>query len=165
MLATNFFNSLIASSVRAYNFLKMKVLLFLLSLTLLLTQCKSKEENILGLWRTDSISSYVNGFSFTNNTMDAHWSYFEYKDDKSVFERRDDEFRKSYYKIIDKNILVYSDSIGRILTRYLIVHLDSKHLVLKKSQSPYLPGKNQDLYEVRYFTKISPEERIVSKKK
>ena len=97
--------------------------------------------------------------------MDAHWSYFEYKDDKSVFERRDDEFRKSYYKMLDKNILVYSDSIGRVLTRYLILHLDSKNLVLKKSQSPYLPGKNQDLYEIRYFTKISPEERIVSKKK
>jgi hypothetical protein len=142
-----------------------KLLPFLLALTLLLTNCKSREENIQGLWRTDSISSYVNGFSFTNNTMDAHWSYFEYKDDKSVFERRDDEFRKSYYKMLDKNILVYSDSIGRVLTRYLILHLDSKSLVLKKSQSPYLPGKNQELYEVRYFTKISPNDRIVSKKR
>lgn len=130
-----------------------------------MTNCKSEEENIEGLWRTDSIANYVNGFSFTNNSTDAHWSYFEYKDDKSVYERRDDEFRKSFYKILDKKILIYTDSIGRMLSRYQILHLDSRKLVLKKPQNPYLSGKNQELYEIRYFTKISPEERVVSKKK
>lgn len=135
---------------------KLTRLFLVLVPVIFMTQCKSKEENIQGLWRTDSISNYVNGFSFTNNIFDEHWSYFEYKPDKSLFERRGKEFRKSYYKFLDKKILIYSDSLGRGLSRYLILHLDSKKLVLKKVQNPYLPGKNQEVYEIRYFSKIKP---------
>ncbi len=97
--------------------------------------------------------------------MDAHWSYFEYKADSLVFERRKDEFRKSYYKLIKPDSLFYCDSTGYILNKYQILHLDSKKMVLKKSQKPYLAGKNQELYEIRYFSKVSPDSLLVYNKK
>ena len=135
----------------------MKRTFICLILLISLTQCSSKEKNIQGRWRTDSIFNYVNGFNFMNNTFDEHWSYFEYKPDGSLFERRGKEFRKSYFKLSKSDSLIYSDSTGHILSKFQILHLDTETLVLKKSQKPYLAGKNQELYEIRYFSKISPD--------
>ncbi len=97
--------------------------------------------------------------------MDEHWSYFEYKPDGSVFERRGKEFRKSYYKLTGADSLTYSDSTGYALNQYQILHLDEKILVLKKSQKPYLAGKNQELYEIRYFSKTTADNTLASQKK
>src|SRR4051812_47036569 len=83
-----------------------------------LSACNSHEnaleKDIHGMWRTDSISNFVNGFSFTNDTKDAHWSYFEYKPDGSLYERRKGEYRKSAYKLVAKDSLVYMDSTGKV---------------------------------------------------
>ena len=115
----------------------------------------SKKEAILGIWRTDSISSFVNGYHRTNNVFDEHWSYFEYQKDGSVFERRKKEFREYHYQFFAPDSLAYSDSTNATITKYQILHLDPKQLVLKKHQNPFLPGNNQELYEIRYFSKIA----------
>lgn len=143
----------------------MKQILICLVLLISFTQCNSKEKDIHGLWRTDSIFNYVNGFNFMNNTFDEHWSYFEYKTDGSLFELRGKEFRKSYFKLTKCDSLIYSDSTGYIRSKFAIIHLDAKSLVLKKSQKPYLAGKNQELYEIRYFSKIAPDSFPASQKK
>lgn len=119
------------------------------------TACQdSKKDAILGIWRTDSMTTFVNGLTRTNNVFDSHWSYFEYQKDGHVFERRKKEFRKYNYQLVKQDSLYYSDSLKRITTTYQILHLDPARLVLKKHQNPFLPGKNQELYEIRYFTKI-----------
>jgi hypothetical protein len=135
----------------------LKKLLITLIVTFQLTSCASREEDIVGLWRTDSITNYVNGFSFTNNTKDAHWSYFEYRKDGSLFERRKGEYRKSSYKLIAPDSLVYLDSAGKVINGYKILDLNAKSLVLKKTKAPYMSGKNQELYEIRYFSKAVPK--------
>ena len=123
----------------------------------ILTRCASKEKQIQGTWKTDSISNFVNGFSHTNNSQDEHWSNFEYNDKQEVFERRKAEFRKYNYKLISRDSLVYLDSAGNFLNGYEILKLDENQLILKKDQKPYLPGKNQKLYEIRFFSKISSD--------
>jgi len=128
-----------------------------LLLILILTQCATKERQIQGTWKTDSISNFVNGFSHTNNSQDEHWSNFEYNEKNEVFERRKAEFRKYDYKIVSGDSLVYLDSAGNFLNGYKILKLDESHLILKKDQKPYLPGKNQKLYEIRFFSKISSD--------
>ncbi|MCF0061510.1 hypothetical protein MUK70_19940 [Dyadobacter chenwenxiniae] len=129
----------------------------LICLLVFSTGCSSREKDIVGLWRTDSISNYVNGFSFTNNTKDAHWSYFDYRADGTLFERRKGEYRKSRYQLVSADSLLYTDSTGKMLTGYKILDLNDKIMVLKMSQKPYLSGKNQELYEIRYFSKAVPK--------
>ncbi|NIJ51406.1 hypothetical protein [Dyadobacter arcticus] len=128
-----------------------------LLLIFILSQCKSEEEQIYGLWRTDSISNFVNGFSFTNNVKDSHWSYFDYRPDGILFERRKGEFRKSHYKLMSKDSLAYLDSTGKVVNGYQILSLNSRSMILKKTHKPYFSGKNQELYELRYFSKVAPQ--------
>jgi hypothetical protein len=134
----------------------LKKLTLLIALNVLFASCSSREKDIQGLWRTDSISNYVNGFSFTNNSKDAHWSYFDYRADGTLFERRKGEYRKSRYQLISADSLVYLDSTAKVVNGYQILELKARKLVLKKSQKPYFSGKNQELYEVRYFSKVTP---------
>jgi len=129
----------------------------LICLLVFFTGCSSRKKDIVGLWRTDSISKYVNGFSFTNNTKDAHWSYFDYRADGTLFERRKGEYRKSRYRLVSADSLVYTDSTGKVLTGYKILDLNDNIMVLKMAQKPYLSGKNQELYEIRYFSKAVPK--------
>ena len=133
-----------------------KVLIAFMSISFL-TQCTSREKQIQGTWKTDSILNFVNGFSHTNNSQDEHWSNFEYNNKNEVFERRKAEFRKYSYKIVSADSLVYLDSAGTILNGYQILKLDNNQLILKKDQKPYLPGKNQKLYEIRFFSRTSPD--------
>lgn len=123
----------------------------------LLTQCTSKEKQIQGTWKTDSIANFVNGFSHTNNSQDEHWSNFEYNDKNEVFERRKAEFRQYNYRLVSSDSLVYLDSAGSFLNGYKILKLTEDQLILKKDQKPYLPGKNQKLYEIRFFSRILPD--------
>ncbi|WP_342085952.1 hypothetical protein [Dyadobacter sp. OTU695] len=119
-----------------------------------LTACNTRERALAGVWRTDSIRNFVNGFSFTNNTFDEHWSTFEYGADGVMIERKKEKFKKYRYQLPSADSLVYTDSTGHRLSGFQIVKLSDEQLILKKAQKPYLPGKNQELYEVRFFTKI-----------
>jgi hypothetical protein len=119
-----------------------------------LAACKTRERPLQGVWRTDSIRNYVNGFSFTNNTFDEHWSTFEYGADGVMTERKKEKFKTYHYLLPTADSLVYTDSTGHRLSGFQIVKLSDEQLILKKAQKPYLPGKNQELYEVRFFTKI-----------
>jgi hypothetical protein len=93
-----------------------------------------------------------------NNTRDAHWSYFDYRADGTLYQRRKGEYRKSHYKLASADSLLYTDSTGKVLNGYKILDLTDKNMVLQKAQKPYLPGKNQELYEIRYFSKSVPKD-------
>ena len=131
-----------------------RTLLTIILPALLLASCKTRSRALEGVWRTDSISNFVNGFSFTNNAFDEHWSTFEYGADGVMTERKKERFRTYRYQLPTADSLVYTDSTGHRLSGFQIVKLSDEHLILKKAQKPYLPGKNQELYEVRFFTKI-----------
>ena len=126
----------------------------LFATTVLCCNAPTRERELEGVWRTDSISNFVNGFSFTNNTFDEHWSTFEYSADGVMTERKKEKFKTYRYQLPTADSLVYTDSTGHRLSGFQIVKLSDEHLILKKAQKPYLPGKNQELYEVRFFTKI-----------
>ncbi|MCF0069155.1 hypothetical protein LZD49_01645 [Dyadobacter sp. CY261] len=130
-----------------------KLLITVLALTTL-TRCNTRERELQGVWRTDSISNFVNGFSFTNNTFDEHWSTFEYGADGVMTERKKERFKTYRYQLPGADSLVYTDSTGHKLSGFQILKLSDDQLILKKAQKPYLSGKNQELYEVRFFTKI-----------
>jgi len=133
---------------------KFRILLTMILPALLLASCHTREHELTGVWRTDSIRNFVNGFSFTNNTFDEHWSTFEYGANGVMTERKKEKFKTYRYQLPTADSLVYTDSSGHRLSGFQIVKLSDEQLILKKAQKPYLPGKNQELYEVRFFTKI-----------
>lgn len=137
---------------------KLRTLLTILVLIVLIASCKTRERRLEGAWRTDSISNFVNGFSFTNNTFDEHWSTFEYGPGGVMTERKKEKFKTYHYLLPTADSLVYTDSTGQRLSGFQIVKLSEDQLILKKAQKPYLPGKNQELYEVRFFSKIHADQ-------
>lgn len=133
---------------------QLRNLLIIILPGVLLASCTTRSRSLEGVWRTDSISNFVNGFSFTNNTFDEHWSTFEYGADGVMTERKKEKFKTYRYLLPTPDSLVYTDSTGHRLSGFQIVKLSDEQLILKKAQKPYLPGKNQELYEVRFFSKI-----------
>ena len=53
----------------------MKKVIVAFLLISVLARCVSKEKQIVGTWKTDSISNFVNGFTHTNDSQDEHWSH------------------------------------------------------------------------------------------
>ncbi|QRR00532.1 hypothetical protein [Dyadobacter sandarakinus] len=141
--------------------IKWKGVLMLVIGALCVSRCNvpvaMQERALEGAWQTDSIQNIVNGFSYTNNSFDEHWSTFEYHADGVLTERKKDKFRNYRYQLPAKDSLVYTDSLGNHMSAFRILRLDSRQLVLKKAQKPYLPGKNQVLFEVRFFSRINKE--------
>ena len=132
----------------------MSRIILLVAFLIFLASCQSRERALQGTWQTDSIRNFVNGFSFTNNTFDEHWSTFEYAADGVMKERKKERFKTYRYQLPTSDSLVYLDSTGHRLSGFQILKLSDEQLILKKSQKPYLPGKNQELYEVRFFSKV-----------
>lgn len=130
-------------------------LILIVSLIAVFGRCKTHERELEGVWRTDSIRNFVNGFSFTNNTFDEHWSTFEYGQAGLLTERKKEKSKTYRYLLPASDSLVYTDSTGHRLSGFQILKLSDNQLILKKKQKPYLPGKNQELYEVRFFSKIN----------
>ena len=122
------------------------------------SQCNApvfiQERNLVGVWKTDSISNYVNGFTQVSNTPDAHWPLYQYDANGRLTESKFDQRRILGYKLVSSDSLIYTDSFGNFLNGFKVLQLDDDKLVLKKIHKPFLPGKNQHLYEIRFFSKI-----------
>lgn len=58
---------------------------------------------------------------------------------------------------MSKDSLAYLDSTGKVVNGYQILSLNSRSMILKKTHKPYFSGKNQELYELRYFSKVAPQ--------
>ncbi len=103
-----------------------------------------------GMTKTDAIGNIMSIVDTTDWHFEERWFYFEYKKEGCVFERRKKEFREYRYQFFTQDSWAYSDSTNATVKKYQILHLDPKQLVLKKRHNPFLPGNNQELYEIRY---------------
>jgi hypothetical protein len=116
----------------------------------------------MGEWKIDSIYQYVNGFSLTKRIPERDWSTFEYLPQGIMAEKREEQQKRYRYQLIAADSLIYTDSTGTLLSGFRILKLDDQRLVLKKIRQPYLSGKNQHLYEIRYFSKMQPDSPTAS---
>jgi hypothetical protein len=134
---------------------------FIFLLLIGLCQCQpslsSQEKKLMGEWKIDSIYQYVNGFSQTKRIPERDWSTFEYLPQGIMAEKREEQQKRYRYRLIAADSLIYTDSTGTLLSGFRILKLDDQRLVLKKIRQPYLSGKNQHLYEIRYFSKMQPD--------
>ncbi|HRQ50327.1 MAG TPA: hypothetical protein PLR74_07325, partial [Agriterribacter sp.] len=109
------------------------------------------QQKIIGTWRVDSIYDYYNGFDFMNKHPYPA-EVFHYRTDSIVSHEGMGEQLLFYYHCNDST-LFFNDMNGNPVSEYIILHIDKNHMVLRKNKSPLFPGKNQEKYEVRYFSK------------
>jgi hypothetical protein len=120
---------------------------------MLLFSCKSSSEiNVEGAWRLDSVYDYSNGFSFTNKSpypAEVH----VYNPDRTFLRKGMGHQSKYLYEVKENQVLL-KDTIGEPRAKLTIIKIDSTQLALKKEKLALFPGKNQEHFEIRFFTRI-----------
>lgn len=107
---------------------------------------------LVGSWRLDSIYYFDNGFTYTNRApypSEVH----VYKSD-STFLRKGMGREKLFTYYLNKKELVIKDSSGGPDAKLTIIRADSNVLAIRKEKSLVFPGKNQERFEIRFFTRL-----------
>ncbi|NEU70936.1 hypothetical protein GK091_29000 [Spirosoma agri] len=125
--------------------------------TLLLVGCQSKlrvtEADLKGVWKTDSIYRYANGFTERKAVQnDAENIIYDYNGTGTMTMRKENEARPVRYQIINGDSLQYIGKTGTVLSSFRILAFEPGQLVLRKMQEPLFSGKNQLVYEIRRFS-------------
>lgn len=127
--------------------------LSLLSTAFLLGACGSEpREILLGAWQVDSVYLYYNGFEQRQTMPGADWALHQYRPDGTVREIKFDTYRSFRYQIVEDR-LYWRSRDGRTGGTYQILELQPWRLVLKREKPPLFPGRRQERYEVRYFSR------------
>ena len=127
--------------------------LSLLSTVLLLGACGSEpREILLGTWQVDSVYLYYNGFEQRQTMPGADWALHQYRPDGTVREIKFDTYRAFRYQI-EEDRLYWRRPNGRTDGAYQILKLQPQRLVLKREKPPLFPGRRQERYEIRYFSR------------
>jgi len=130
---------------------------FFLLFALLTVSCQSKlritESDLKGVWKTDSIYRYTNGFVEKKAVIGGEDNIiYDYDGSGTMTMRKEAEGRPVRYRIIDGDSLQYVGKTGTVLSSFRILALEPGKLVLRKIQEPLFSGKNQLIYEVRQFS-------------
>jgi hypothetical protein len=130
---------------------------FFLLFALLTVSCQSKlritEADLKGVWKTDSIYRYTNGFVEKKAVIGGEDNIiYDYDGSGTMTMRKEAEGRPVRYRIIDGDSLQYVGKTGTVLSSFRILALEPGKLVLRKMQEPLFSGKNQLIYEVRQFS-------------
>lgn len=140
----------------------MNARLFILCICILLTlttqHCKRTNVHsaITGTsWQTDSIYDYYNGFGYMNRNPYPK-EVFRYRKDSIATHEGMSRELLFYYSTTDTSI-VLRDMQGNLVSDFKILQLTDRNMVLKKNRDFIFPGKNQERYEIRYFSKLEDQ--------
>lgn len=131
----------------------MKTIIAPLLFILLAWGCgKDRREMIVGKWKVDSIYTYYNGYgTMDGDSLDLEQYSYEENGDMKVSWLG--STKQMMYTLKGRDSLLYFEN-GLEASRYVIVGLNSKQLVLKKTKQPLFNGNGQERYEVRYFSRV-----------
>ena len=120
---------------------------------ILLFSCQSpKEINLEGAWRLDSVYDFYNGFAFMNRKPSPSEVHV-YRGDSTVL-RRGMGFEKKYFYSLEKINLSIKNKLNSKGSKHIVIKADSTGLILKNILPEIFPGKKQERYEIRFFTRI-----------
>jgi hypothetical protein len=124
----------------------------LICLTLMLIQCRDRDiHDLQGSWRVDSVYSFYNGFDMTSPGQEP---LYHFQPDGRLRMTKDKEFRYFVYKVHNDS-LTYMTLDDKIVDALLIMEVNDQHLILKKDKSLLFKGRNQQRYEIKYFSKVN----------
>lgn len=108
---------------------------------------------LYGEWQADSIYTFQNGFDMVKRGGNS-WGTYEYLNSGKVSESKSGNKREFLFEIIGIDSMVYKKPDQTLMTSFKILKLTDHELVLKKNIQPIFKGTNQELYEIRYFSKL-----------
>lgn len=135
----------------------------------MLVSCQTKrtytDKDIVGVWKTDSILQYTNGFVERKGALDPDENIvYEYGNSGRLIMKKDHEQRNFQFEVVAGDSLIYRDAGGFFMVGYRILSLSPDRLVLKKKQAPMFPGPNQEVYEIRQFSPATIDGRSAKKR-
>ena len=135
----------------------MKFALNVLILVILVTGCKQAIDpvELIGTWKKDSVYRYYNGYGYTTSDFDEE-PLHEYLPDQVLKMKLKNEERFFAYEISGDSIFHLNNKTRRT-DRFYVLKLNDERLVLRKKLMPVFPGKNQEHFEVQYFSRIHSE--------
>tara|TARA_R110002124_G_C8971436_1_gene515159 strand:+ start:4719 stop:5120 length:402 start_codon:yes stop_codon:yes gene_type:complete len=113
----------------------------------------SYEQKIIGEWRLDSAYYHYNQFNFSSHGWHQEETY-KYLPTGETITSAVNSSVSNKFSIEDKR-LKYFDSNGELVNIYDILSIDGKNMVLRTDKKPIFKGKNQNRFEVRYFSKMN----------
>jgi len=134
----------------------------ILFLVFILFSCKKEKsvdlKYLKGAWQSDSLYNFSNGYVFGKKIIkNDDNTIFEYSDNNILYMRKYGEKRRFIYQILDRDSLIYVDTNQTFISGYKIIELTNERLVLKKRQPFLFPGKNQNRYDIRIFSRVPNE--------
>lgn len=133
---------------------------------LLCCNCTSEpKELLLGSWQVDSVYSYYNGFDLWEYEERADWATYEYLPDGKMKEIKFGTFRPYRYHISGDTLFWVANNEPKS-GWFEILALHPDFMVLKSNKAPIFPGKAQERYEIRFFSRapISNNEDVYLQK-
>ena len=136
------------------------LIFFFVSVSLFSCQEVPSEELILGAWKVDSTYTFYNGFDFTEKKDGIDWAILWYQENGTVKEIKFDTYQEHYYEFIRKDSVDLRDETQKVVSSFRVKFVGQDHMILRKDKLPIFEGKNQDRYELRYFSRTNPPQNI-----
>ena len=114
---------------------------------------RSKAKLIQGTWKIDSAYTFYNGYDFVQKSSNGNWPTYHYNAEGIVKEIKSGTFQSYLYSFNDRmDTLLFYPTRGGKEIKYTILKLRKDQMILKRSRDPIFKGKNQERYEIRYFS-------------
>lgn len=109
-------------------------------------------EVIVGSWQVDSVYSYYNGFDLWEHEEGPDWANYEYTLDGQMKEIKFGSYRSYRYEL-SGDILFWVSEQNQEAGQFELLELQSDYMVQRRSKAPIFPGKGQERFEIRYFSR------------
>lgn len=113
---------------------------------------KLEVADVVGVWHADSLYSYENGFELMRPYVDTGPTY-TYTESGKVSEEKNRLKREFLYEIQGLDSLVLKTPYGDTAALYQVLQISQTNMALKKSKTPWMHGKNQEMYTILYLSK------------
>ena len=114
-----------------------------------------KEETIIGAWKVDSTFTYYNGFTYVERESGSDWATYVYEENGIMKEIKYGSFQSYHFDWTSKDSIKLQPTIGGDPFYFKVMGLNADRMALKKSKAPIFSGKNQERYEIRYFSRTT----------
>lgn len=109
-------------------------------------------KNVQGSWQLDSIYSFYNGFGYTNTDVGEEPRY-HFQTDGRLRMTKNTEYRYFQFTLLN-DTLHYQNPSMHVSEKYFVMKADERQLVLRKEKKVLFTGKDQQRFEIKYFSRI-----------